>query len=205
MGRHEWRSNPIQQAPPSSATGTVPRPCGRVRSKRTTCAWIVRARQFTAQGRTKRRASPVPFTHAPNNDRQPFMPKAAPREKTRRAKLLHSTVQPGPARWSRRVAGDSSAPGGLPGNHLGHRTRKEGRLREAALSWAGLLRYGPVIAVLPIGAAPIAVPFPRRAAFVSGVGGLRGKRPAPRVKLTLLRLTPCPSWHFRPSRRAAGG
>ena len=80
----------------------------------------------------------------------------------------------------------------------------KGRLREAALSWAGLLRYGPVIAVLPSGAAPIAVPFPRCAAFVSGVGGLRGKRPAPRVKLTPLRLTPCPSWHFRPSRRAAG-
>ena len=107
MGRHEWRSQPIQQAPPSSAKGTVPRPCGRVRSKRTTCAWIVRARQFTAQGRTKRRASPVPFTHAPNNDRQPSMPKAAPREKTRRAKPSQPNQHPdsqhckGPAQGSR--------------------------------------------------------------------------------------------------------
>ena len=50
------------------------------------------------------------------------------------------------------------------------------RLREAALSWAGLLRYGPVIAVLPSGAPPIAVPPPRRAAFVSGIGGLRGEK-----------------------------
>ncbi len=32
-------------------------------------------------GRTKRRASPVPFTHAPNNDCQPSMPKAAPRKR----------------------------------------------------------------------------------------------------------------------------
>ncbi len=63
----------------------------------------------------------------------------------------------------------------------------------------------PVVTGLPLRArapSPSLPPPHRLGCEASAACG--GKRPAPRVKLTPLRLTPCPSWHFRPSRRAAG-
>ena len=47
-----------------------------------------RPRRFQTPGRTKRCASLVPFTPAPNHRKHPFRPKAAPRKKPRRAKPL---------------------------------------------------------------------------------------------------------------------
>ena len=128
-----------------------------------------RPRRFQTPGRTKRCASLVPFTPAPNHRKHPFRPKAAPRKKPRRAnpaasvapwlrepvaksrarlpqrsivatepKPSRSTVQQRPARWSRGMAVNSGAPGGLSCNHRNDRTGGRGRLREGAGSWPGL-------------------------------------------------------------------
>ena len=85
----------------------------------------------------------------------------------------------GPARWSRQCGASSGAPGGSSWIRPLRPKQSKGPARGGRASWAGLLRYGPVIAVLPSGAPPVAVPSPAAPPFLWSIGGLRGEKRGP--------------------------